>query len=66
MKLIKWWKNTPRKFTKRELIQQKLIWCIGWIEINLFTKSKNRAFREACYLGNISYRKMKGVRGRAR
>lgn len=60
MKLIKWWKNTPKQFSKIEKILQFSYWLIYSIRINAFTIGKeNKEVKKACCLSNLSYRKMK-------
>ncbi len=60
MKLVKWWKNIPKKFNKKELYIQKLLWLTLWIRVNLLSKNKDvKELKMACGLANHSYRKMK-------
>lgn len=60
MKLVKWWKNTPKRFTRIEKTKQKILWIYYYIRINLFSLNKeNKEVKKTCCLSNLSYRKMK-------
>jgi len=60
IKLTKWWKDTPKHFSKKEKLWQQIIWLGTYLRINLFSiKKENKEFKIACCLGNLSYRKLR-------
>ncbi|TKJ26206.1 MAG: hypothetical protein CEE42_05185 [Promethearchaeota archaeon Loki_b31] len=59
-KLVKWWRNTPKKFTKLEKIIQIGCWVIWSVRVSVFTIGKNKKeVKVACCLSNVSYRKIR-------